>query len=114
MTNKIGEMEAALVFRKAQEIGKARDALLEPKYPRLINGLATGLGCGLVIYAMDSVQASLLFKVIFSGTSVGLLGVLVEQWSIRKRLEASIQLLLSHDERLNLQNRMNSHGETAE
>ena len=59
------------------------------------------VGSGLAAYITDGLQGSIWLKGLIVGTFCGFLGAIVEQWSVRRRLEAVIQLVLSHEERMN-------------
>lgn len=103
MPYQISEIEASLLLRNAKDIGKAKEILSKSRYPKGAAAVITGVGSGLVVYAVGDLQSSLLIKAIISGSVCGLLGICIEQWSVRRRLEAAIQLVLSHEERMNSQ-----------
>ena len=100
MAEQISEIEASLLLQNCKDIGKAKDILSKSRYPK---GAATitAVGSGLIVYALGELQGSLLVKAIIGGSLCGLIGVFVEQWSVRRRLEAAIQLVLSHEMRMN-------------
>ena len=103
MPEQISEIEASLLLRNSKDIGKAKEILSKSKYPKGAATAITAIGSGLTVYAIADLQGSLLIKAIIGGSLGGLLGVFVEQWSVRRRLEAAIQLVISHEERMNSQ-----------
>ena len=103
MSEQISEIEASMLLRNANDIGKAKDILSKSKYPKGAATLITAVGVGLAIYTIGELQGSLLIKAIIGGALCGLIGVSVEQWSVRRRLEAAIQLVLSHEAKMSSQ-----------
>jgi energy-converting hydrogenase Eha subunit A len=103
MPEQIGEIEASLLLRNVKDIGKAKKILSESKYPKFASFVIPTVAVGLTPYVTDGLQGSIWLKATIIGTFCGLLGAIVEQWSVRRRLEAAIQLLLSYEERMNSQ-----------
>ena len=103
MAEQISEIEASLLLQNCKDIGKAKDILSKSRYPKGAATVITAVGSGLIVYVIGELQGSLLIKAIMGGSLCGLIGVFVEQWSVRRRLEAAIQLVLSHEMRMNSQ-----------
>ena len=96
MTEDFSEAEAERTWRRTEELRKATKILSGPATPalaRLVSFLATA---GLM-YLTVRYESPTWTKALAGGCVVGLLNLVVEQWSVRSWLEAAICLLLSRE-----------------
>ena len=98
-TGEISELEAEMILRKAQEQEKAKKILRAAKYPPGATTALVAVGSIAGSYGASALREAGVpwLSTVVCVSAVVLLSVFIEQWSLRRRLEAAIVLLLERE-----------------
>ena len=98
-TGEISELEAEMILRKAQEQEKAKKILRAAKYPPGALPAVSAVGVIAGTYGASALRGAgePWLSAVVCGAAAALLSVMLEQWSLRRRLEAAIVLLLERE-----------------
>jgi len=98
MNQEVSEIEAVLLLKNEERKREAEAVLARPAArDRWLMGIACGSAAGLASYLIQGSSLSHEVKGLFVGLFAGAIGLGIENWSIKRRLEAVIQLLRVHE-----------------